>query len=146
MKKEEIIPNRIYFTNDFETLMQVVEKTDRIKKSDLVKEDFVKRLAVYIAHGSGMVLVSFNEQKELNGCVVIARQRDNRGEYLWIDFAWCDPHSPELMKKYEEEICGTAKVRGIKRVQARTNRTSIRALNQKYGFYEIGKIIERKVV
>ena len=144
--KEEVIPNKIYFTTNVETLMEVVKKTDEVKKSDMLKEDFVRRLATYIYGGSGMVLVSFNEDKELNGCIVLARQRDKQGDYLWLDFGWCDPHEPGLMKKFEEEIVGTAKIRGISRIQARTNRSSIKALNKKYGFYEIGKIIEKKVI
>jgi len=144
--KENIIPNKIYFTTNIETLIEVVKKTDEIKKSDMLKEDFIKRLAHYIYGGSGMVLVSFNDKKKLNGCMVLTRQRDKQGDYLWIDFAWCDPHEPELMKNYQEEVIGTAKIRGIERIQARTARNSIKALNKKYGFYEIGKIIEKKVI
>ncbi len=146
MNKDEIIPNQIYFTTDIETIKQVVEKTEEVKKNEVLKEDFIRKLAVYILQSSGMVLVSFNEEKELNGCIVLSKQRDKLGDYLWIDFAWCDPHSPALMKKYEEEVIGTAKQRHITRIQGMTNRKSIAGLEKKYGFYEVGKIIERKVV
>lgn len=145
MKKEDIVPNKIYFTTDVDTILKVVDKTDQMKKSDMLKDDFVRRLATYVYGGTGMVLVSFDEERELNGCMVITRQRDKRGEYLWIEFAWCNPHYPKLMKQFEDEVIGTAKVRGIKRIQARTSRKSIKALEKKYGAREIGKIIEREV-
>jgi len=145
MKKETIEPNKIYFTTNVETMIEVVKKTDEMKKSDMLKEDFIRRLATYIYGGSGMVLVSFNKSKELNGCIVLARQRDNQGDYLWIDFAWIDPHYPDLRKKFEEEIVGTCKVRGIERIQMRMNH-GFKAMNKLYGTYEIGRILEKKVI
>lgn len=76
MKKEDIIPNTIYCTTDFDTLIEVVNKTDEIKNTDILKDDFIILLTKYILSKSGMVLVSFGEKKEMNGCLIISRQRD----------------------------------------------------------------------
>ncbi|GAI14197.1 unnamed protein product, partial [marine sediment metagenome] len=122
MKKEEIEPNVIYYTTNYDVLEEVVRKTDEAKNSDLEKVEFVRRLANYIYTETGMVLVSFGEDKKLNGCHVISRHKDKFGEYLWIDFSWIDPHCPGLRKKYYDEIVGTCRVRGIKRIQMRMNR------------------------
>lgn len=145
MKKEEIEPNVIYYTTNYEVLEEVVKKTDEVKGNDLLKVDFIRRLANYIYTGSGMVLVSFGEDKKLNGCHVISRRKDKFGEYLWIDFSWIDPHCPELSKRYYEEIVGTCKMRGIKRIQARMNR-GYKAMERLFGAKEIARILERKVI
>ena len=134
----------IYYTTKYDILEEVVRKTDEIKNNDLLMSEFIIRLGVYITNKSGMVLVSFGEDKKMSGCVVLSRHIDKQGEYIWLDFCWCDKRYPQLMKKFADEISNTAILYGIKRVQARTNR-SIKALNRKYGFYEVAKIIERKI-
>lgn len=144
MKKKEIIPNTIYCTTDFETLSKVVEKADEANNSDLLKSEFVRRLANFIINGSGIVLVSFDEKKELNGCVVLSRHLDKKGEYIWIDFRWNDPHNIELFNKFYNEVIGTCKVRGVKRIQGRSDR-GFRVVKEYYGAYEIGKIFEVNV-
>jgi len=144
MKKEEIIPNTIYFTTNFETLIEVIKKLDEVKNNDLPKEDFVKRLTAYITQGSGMVLVSFNEKKELNGCVVISRHLDKKGYFLWLDFRWIDDNYKELMNKFYNEVIGLCKEWGIERIQGRANRC-FRVVEKYYGAYEIGRIFELKV-
>lgn len=144
MKKEEIEPNTVYFTNNIEVLAEVVKKTGEVKKNDILKEDFTLRLGKYLYTRTGMVLVSFDEKKELNGCIVISKQRDNLGEYLWLDFAWISPKCPDLKKKFYDEIVGTCKMRGIRRIQARMSR-GFKAMQKLYGVYEISKIIEKEV-
>lgn len=145
MKKEDIEPDTVYFTNNIEVLAEVVKKTDEVKKNDILKEEFTLRLGKYLYTRTGMVLVSFDEKKELNGCIVISKQRDNLGEYLWIDFAWIDPSCNYLREKFKEEIIGTCKIRGIKRIQARMSR-GFKAMQKLYGVYEIAKIIEKEVI
>ena len=145
MEGIDLKPNTIYTTTNFEILQKVVEKTDEIKKSDLLKSSFIKRLGVYLIDKSGMVLVSFGEDKELNGCMVVSRQLDRLGEYLWIDFAWFDPHCPKLRELFYNEIIGTCKIRGIKRIQARMSR-GFEAMQKLFGVYEVGKIIEKEVI
>ena len=144
MKKEDIKPDTIYYTTNFDTLKEVVLKTNEVKNNDLLMSEFIMRLGVYITNKSGMVLVSFGEDKELNGCVVVSRHIDGIGEYLWVDFAWIDPHCSYLREKYEEEIVGTCKIRGIKRIQARMQR-GFKAMRRLYGAYEIGRILEKEV-
>lgn len=145
MKKEEIEPNVIYYTTNYDVLEEVVRKTDEAKNSDLEKVEFVRRLANYIYTETGMVLVSFGEDKKLNGCHVISRHKDKFGEYLWIDFSWIDPHCPGLRKKYYDEIVGTCRVRGIKRIQMRMNR-GFKAMEKLFGTQEIARILEKKVI
>ena len=144
MKKEDIKPNTVYFTTNIEVLKEVVNKTDEVKKSDIFKEDFALRLGKYIYTRTGMVLASFNDKKELNGCIVVSKQRDNLGEYLWVDFAWLTPHCPDLKKKFEKEIMETCKVKGIKRIQARMAK-GWKAMERLYGAKEIARIIEKEV-
>jgi len=144
MIKEDIKPNTIYYTSDFDTLAEVVKKTDEVKNSDLLKSEFIRRLGAYLINKSCMVLVSFGENKGLNACGVISRHIDKKGEYIWIDFRWCDPHSMGLMGKFYDELINICKVSGIKRVQGRTNR-GFKAINKLYGAYEIGRIYEIKV-
>lgn len=145
MKKEDIEPNVVYYTTNYDTLRKVIEKTDEIKDSDLLKEDFILRLSKYLINKTGMVLVTFKENKELNGCQIISKQRDKFGEFLWIDFSWIDPHYPNLGKIFDKEIVETCRAKGIKRIQARMSR-GFKAMQRRYGAYEIAKIIERKVV
>jgi len=135
----------IYYTTKFEILQEVVRKTDEIKNNDLLKSEFIARLSIYVTNKSGMILVSFGEDKALNGCMVVSRHMDRIGEYLWIDFAWIDPHFNYLREKYLEEIIGTCKVRGIKRIQMRMNR-GYEAMNKLYGTYEVAKILEKEVM
>ncbi|MCJ7790533.1 MAG: hypothetical protein MUP69_10250 [Candidatus Atribacteria bacterium] len=144
MKKEEIQPNTIYYTTNLSTLIKVVEKTDLVKNSDLLQSDFIKLLGVYIVNKSGMVLVSFGEDGELNGCLVISRHLDKWGEYIFIDFAWIDSHYPHLKEKFYEEVITTCKDRGIKRIQMRMSKGE-KAMRHLYGTRVIGKILEKKV-
>lgn len=145
MRKENITPNKIYTTTQLDILIEVVNKTDEVKKSDLLKSEFIRRLSIYIINKSGMVLVSFGEDKKLNGCIVVSRHLDKLGEYLYIDFAWIDSHYPHLKEKFEEEIIGTCKVRGIKRIQMRMNK-GFKAMYKLYGVYEIARILEKEVI
>ena len=145
MEKESTLANTIYYTTKLSTLIEVVDKTDLIKKSDMLKGEFIKLLGIYIANKSGMVLVSFGEDKKLNGCMVISRHLDKKGQYLFIDFAWIDPHCPKLRKTFQDEVESMCKVRGIKRIQARI-RKGWKAMGKLYGAYEIGRIIEKEVI
>jgi len=145
VKKEDIKPNTVYFTTNIEVLAEVVKKTDEVKKSDLLKGEFIKRLGAYLMTGSGMVLVSFDEEKKLTGCMVVSRHIDRIGEYVWIDFSYIDPHYPNLRKKFYKEIMETCKVRGIKRIQMRMNR-GFSAMNKLFGTREIARILEKEVI
>lgn len=146
MKKEEIIPGTIYYTTNLQTLIQVVDKTEEIKKSDMLKEEFIKLLGIYVANKSGLVLVSFKDDKEtINGCMVVSRHHDRRGQYLYVDFAWIDPKYPKLNKKFEDEIMTACKTRGIKRIHTRMNK-GFKAMKKLYGAYEIGRILEKEVI
>ncbi len=145
MKEEEIQANEIYYTTKLSTLIQVVDKIDEIKGSDILKEDFIVSLGKYVKCKTGMVLVSFGEEKKLNGCMVVSKQRDNKGDFLWIDLAWISPKYPKLHIKYRDEIIETCKSRGIKRIQARMRR-GYNAMERLYGAEEIAKIIEKKVI
>ena len=135
----------IYYTTKYDILEEVVRKTDEIKNNDLLMSEFIIRLGVYITNKSGMVLVSFGEDKKLNGCMVVSRHIDRLGEYCWIDFAWIDSHCNHLREKFLEEIAGTCKIRGIKRIQMRMSR-GYKAMNKLYGTYEIGRILEKEVI
>lgn len=145
MKREEIKPNTIYYTTNYETLEEVVKKTDEIKNNDLRKYDFLLRLGVYITNKSGKILVTFGEDKKLNSCMVVSRHIDRIGEYLWIDFCWIDPHCNYLREQYEEEIMNACKIGGIKRVQARMNRGD-RAMDKLYGAKKVAWILEKEVI
>lgn len=145
MKKEEIKPNTIYYTTNYETLEEVVRKTDEVKNNDLRKCDFILRLGIYITNRSGKILVTFGEDKKLNSCMVVSRHIDRIGEYLWIDFAWIDPHCNYLRDKYEEELMSTCKLVGIKRIQMRMNK-GYSAMKRLWGTKEIAKILEKEVI
>lgn len=144
MKQEEIKANCIYYTSKYSILEQVVRKTQEVKNSDLLISEFITRLGIYITNKSGLVLVSFGEDKKLNGCMVVSRHLDRIGEYVWIDFAWVDPHCRYMRKKFRDEIFANCKLRGIPRIQARMNR-GYKAMSKLYGAYEIGRILEVEV-
>ena len=144
MEKEHVKPNVIYYTTNLSTLIEVVQKTELVKKSDLLQSEFIKLLGVYVTNKSGMVLVSFGLDGKLNGCMVISRHIDKKGEYIFIDFAWIDPHYSHLRNKYQEEVINECKTRGIKRIQARMNR-GFKVMEKLYNAYEIGRIIEKEV-
>ena len=106
MEQKDIKPNNVYYTTKYEVLEEVVRKTDEIKNNDLLKSEFITRLGIYITNKSGLVLVSFGEDKKLNGCMVVSRHLDKIGEYVWIDFAWVDPHCG-YMRKNLINLCPT---------------------------------------
>ena len=145
MKKEDVKANTIYYSTNYEVLREVIAKTDEIKKNDLSKDEFALRLGKYIFNKTGMVLVSFGEDKKLNGCIVISRQLDKIGEYLWVDFAWISPGCKDLRDKFYDEIMEQCKTRGIKRIQARMNK-GFKAMEKLFGAEEIARIIEKKVI
>jgi len=145
MKKEDRIPNTIYATTNLGILAEVVDKIDEIEGSDLVKGDFEALLVKYVVGQLGMVLVSFGDDKDLNGCMVVSRQRDKRGNYLWIDLAWIDPHYSKLYVKFRDELVETCKRIGIKRIQAKMKR-GYDAMEKLYGAKEIAKILEKEVI
>jgi len=144
MEQKDIKPDCIYYTTKYDVLEEVVRKTQEVKNSDLLMSEFITRLGIYITNKSGLILVSFGEDKKLNGCMVVSRHLDRIGEYVWIDFAWVDPHCRYMRQKYEDEIMANCKIRGIKRIQARMNR-GFKAMYRLYGAYEIGRIIEKEV-
>jgi hypothetical protein len=144
MNKEEVLANVIYTTTDFNILCEIINKTDEIKNSDVCKDDFIILLTKYILNKCGMVLVSFDEKKELNGSIILSRQKDKRGQYLFIDFAWISKDYPHLKEKFKEEILGTCKNIGIERIQMRMRR-GYKAMAKLYNTYEIGRILEVEV-
>jgi len=145
MEQELIKANTIYYTTKYEVLEEVVRKTDEVKNNDLLMSEFILRLGIYITNKSGMILVSFGEDKKLNSCMVVSRHIDKLGEYLWIDFAWIDPHCNYLRRKYEEEIMSTCRLRGIKRIQMRMNK-GYKAMEKLYGAKKIARILEKEVI
>ena len=145
MKKEELVPNTIYYTTNFDVLSEVVKKLDEVKKNDILASEFIQRLSRYLLNKIGMVLVSFNEAKKLNGCLVVSKHEDKSGEYLWIDFSWIDPRCPDLAKKFDKEVVEACRLKGIKRIQARMNR-GFKAMYKLYGAYEVARVLERKVI
>jgi hypothetical protein len=141
MKKEDIVSNVVYYTTDFETLVEVVKKQSETKNSNILTRDFTKMLMSSIARKSCMVLVSFDEEKKLNGCWVISRHQDKKGDYLWFDFRWNDPHNVELFDKFYNEALSVCKATGIKRAQGSSDRC-FRVVKRYYGAHEIGRIFE----
>ncbi len=144
MEQKDIKANCVYYTTKYDVLEEVVRKTDEIKNNDLLKSEFITRLGIYITNKSGLVLVSFGEDKKLNGCMVVSRHIDKIGEYVWIDFAWIAVGSNHLREKYKEEIMANCRLRGIGRIQMRMNR-GYRAMSKLYNTHEIAKILEVEV-
>jgi len=146
LKKEDIKPDTVYYTTNYEVLEEVVRKTDEVKNNDLLKSEFIARLGRYITNKSGLVLVSFGEDKKLNSCMVISRHIDGLGQYAWIDFVWCDKHYPYLKRKYRDEITNLCKLYGVKRVQGRTSRDLkvIQRLDKEW--HEIAIIVEKEII
>ena len=145
MEQDMVKANVIYYTTKFEILQEVVRKTDEIKNNDLLKSEFIARLGIYVTNKSGMVLVSFGENKKLNSCMVLSRHIDKFGEYLWVDFAYIDKNSQHLREKYREEIMETCKLRGIRRIQMRMSK-GYKAMGKLFNAHEIAKILEIEVV
>lgn len=145
MKKEEIKPGEIYYSSNYDVLVEVVKKLDEIKKNDILRDEFILRLGRYLIDKTGMVLVSFGELKELTGCVVISRKLDKFGEYLWVDFAWISPNEMNLRNKFYNEIMEQCKKRGIKRIQARMSK-GYKAMEKLFGTKEIARILEKEVI
>lgn len=142
MEKEEIIPNTIYYTTNYETLAEVVKKFAETSNSDILVSDFAKILINNIINKSGIVLVSFNEKKELNGCIVLSMHRDKKGDYVWFDFRWIERSCyKELMRLFYNKVISSCKEKGVKRLQGMGERC-FRVINKYYGAYEIGRIFE----
>ena len=145
MDKSKLKPNVVYYTTNYDILHEVCMKTYEVKNSDLDMAQFILRLGVYVSNKSGMILASFGDDGEMNGCMVLSRHIDKIGEYLWIDFAWIDPKARYMRAIYEEEVMGTCKKRGIKRVQMRMTR-GYKAMEKLYGAKTVARIIEREVI
>jgi len=144
MDRSKLKENKVYYTTNFDVLQEVCMKTYEVKNNDLDMGNFIRRLGRYVSNKSGMILVSFGEDKKINGCMVLSRHIDGKGEYLWIDFAWISPKARHMRAIYEEEVIGTCKNRGIKRIQMRMAR-GYKAMKKLYGTVEVARILERKV-
>jgi len=150
-KVGKIEPNEIYIINQSNFVMQagilgkiyMTRAESKLEKIDCDK--FMDYFTKSLAFGKCICLVSFNDKKELNACVVLLlKVNPFEGMILWLEWIWTDGHNLKLGKKYLKRIEDIAKELKIKKIAGATNR-NIKALSRKYDFEEKYCVMEKEV-
>ena len=150
-KVGKIEPNEIYIINKINFAMQagVLGKIYMTRaKSKLEKIDcdkFMDYFTKALAFGKCIALVSFNDKKELNACVVLLLKNNPfEGMILWLEWIWTDGHDLQMGKKYLKRIEDIAKELKIKKIAGATKRGA-EAIIRKYGFKEEYYVASKEV-
>lgn len=147
----KIEPNEVYMINKLNFATQVpalvkICKTLKYNKGEPIDEDiFLEYVTKALAFDTCIILVSFNEKQDLNGCVVtFMKNNPIKGKILWLEWAWSDGKDFNLSKKGMEKIEDLAQKLGADRIAGAMTR-GFKAVHRKFGFKEAYRVIEKEV-
>ena len=150
-KKEDIIPNTVYIINklNFATQANVLVKIcgtlKYYEREQIDPDKFMEYVIQKLAFGRCVILVSFNEKTELNGCAVLFLNNNPvKGKILWIEWIWTDSKNFSLSKKGLEVIEDLAQKLGADRIAGAMTK-NFNAVCKKYGFREAYRVMEKEV-
>jgi len=150
-KKGKIKPNEIYiinklnFANQAKVLAKICMTLKYAKKEPLDPDIFIKYVTEALAFGRCIILVTFNKDMELNGCVVLLLNNNRvKGKILWIEWAWSDGKDLKLGLKLFKKIEELAQILKADRIAGAMTR-GFRAVLKRYGLKEAYRVIEKKV-
>ena len=150
-KIEEIEPNKVYMINKFNFATQVTAlvkicKTLKYAKRDPIDEYiFLDYVTKALAFGICIILVTFNEKKELNTCLVtFIKNNPVKGKILFIEWAWTNSKSLELSKKVFDKVEDLAQRLGVNKIAASMTR-GFRAVERRYGLKEEYRVVAKDV-
>ena len=150
-KIEEIEPNKVYMINKFNFATQVTAlvkicKTLKYAKRDPIDEYiFLDYVTKALAFGICIILVTFNEKKELNTCLVtFIKNNPVKGKILWIEWAWTDGKDLELGSKVFEKLEDLAQKLGVKRIAGAMERGLV-GVARKYKLEKAYTVVEKIV-
>lgn len=148
----KIEPNEIYYINknNFATQVTVLAKIYRTLKyakreEPIDPDEFLGHITKSLAFGRCIILVTFNEKEELNGCAILLLNNvPIKGKILWIEWAWTDGKDFNLSKKGLKGIEDLAQGLGADRIAGAMTK-GFKAVFRKFGFREAYRVMEKVV-
>jgi hypothetical protein len=147
MMENKIIPNEIYIINkmNFVSQAKTMIKVSMTLKDKINPLKFLDYIGKSLAFGRCIVLVTFDDKEELNGCAVLLLNNiPLKGKILWIEWAWTNGKDLTLGKRGMEIIMDLAqKLKADKIAGAMTR--GFKAMFRKYEFKEAYRVLEIEV-
>lgn len=145
-------PNEIYYINkdNFATQATVLAKICRTLKHSkreepIDQDEFLGYITKSLAFGRCIILVTFNEEEELNGCAILLLNNVSlKGKILWIEWAWTDGKNSDLSKKGLKGIEDLARGLGADKIAGAMTK-GFRAVARKFGFREAYRVMEKEI-
>ena len=148
---EKIEPNTIYlihkdnFANQVSVLVKICMTLKYAKREPINPDIFIEYVTKALAVGSCIILVTFNEKKELNCCVVtFINNNPVKGKILFIEWAWSDAKSLALSKKVFDKIEELARIINANKVACSMTR-GYKAVGKRYGLKEEYRVMAKDV-
>jgi len=137
--------NKINFATQVPTLVKICGTLKYAKREPIDPDIFIEYIPKALALGHCIILVTFNEKKELNTCIVMLL-KDNpiKGKVLWIEWAWGDGKDLKLGNKVFEKVEDLAQKLGAKRIAGAMER-GIEAVYKKYGLEQEYIVVSKEV-
>ena len=146
-----IEPNTIYlinkdnFANQVSVLVKICMTLKYAKREPIDPGIFIEYVTKSLAMGSCIILVTFNEKKELNCCVVtFINNNPVKGKILFIEWAWSDAKSLVLSKKVWDKVEELAKIINAKKIACSMTR-GYAAVGKRYGLKEEYRVMAKDV-
>ena len=146
-----IEPNTIYlinkdnFASQVSVLVKICMTLKYAKREPIDPGIFIEYVTKSLAMGSCIILVTFNEKKELNCCVVtFINNNPVKGKILFIEWAWSDAKSLVLSKKVWDKVEELAKIINAKKIACSMTR-GYNAVGKRYGLKEEYRVMAKDV-
>ena len=143
-----IEPNKIYYINKSNFTSQANVMAKICTTLDSVKEPidphvFLEYISKALAFGKCIILVTFDEEQNLSGCIVaLLRDIPSKGKILWVEWAWTDGKDLKIGKQFIEATENLARKLGAGRVAGAMTR-GFKAVTRKYGYKEAYRVMEK---
>lgn len=148
---EEIKPNEVYMINKANFATQVpalvkICRTLKYAKREPIDEDiFLEYVTKALAFDVCIILVTFNEEEDLNSCMVtFMKNNPVKGKILWIEWAYSDGKDLNLGNKVFEKLEDLAQKLGASRIAGSMER-GLAGVAKKYGLKKAYTVVEKMV-
>lgn len=146
---EVYIINKLNFASQANVMARICTTLKYAEKDPIDPHVFLEYVSKGLAFGRCIILVTFNEKQELNGCaVLLLNSNPIRGKTLWIEWIWSDGKNLKLGLKGLKKIEELARILKADRIAGAMTR-GLKAVSKKYGFKTaytvVEKIIEKEV-
>ena len=143
-----IEPNKVYYINKLNFASQANVMARICTTLNSVKEPidphiFLEYVSKALAFGKCIILVTFNKEQNLSGCIVaLLKNIPVKGKILWIEWAWTDGKDLKIGKQLIEAAEDSARLLGAGRVAGAMTR-GFKAVSRKYSYKEAYRVMEK---